>query len=311
MDPETATPETAPVESPSNDDALASFLAEEETPEASDNSEEGDALEAPEPDEEAQEADDAEDSEDPAEPAEDPVYKVKVRGEEVGVPLSELLKGYSRTEDYKAKTAEVAEVKRQAATEYADKLEQSARLFEALDPVLSAVKDWTPDDWSQLAQEDPTSFVQIKAQYDQRVNALRQAAAEIGQARQQETKQREQETLGREQQALLKAMPELADQATFEAFSGKLTEYLKSNGFTDADLDTKYDHREYLIAEKARKYDELMAARKTAEAKKDAPKPEKTIRPKAPEAPRAPKRPGPTASDDERRAWVLANLDAE
>lgn len=308
MEIETATPEGAPVESPSSEDALASFLAEDETPIASDNSEEGDAQEAPEADEDAQEAVETEESEEPTEPTEDPVYKVKVRGEEVDVPLSELLKGYSRTEDYKAKTAEVAEVKRQVVTEYADKLEQNAAMFVALDPVLSQCQNL---DWTELAQQDPATYVQLKAAYDQRVTALQQAQSEIAQIRQQQQEQTTQETLIREQQALLSAMPELADPATFEGFSAKLTDYLKQSGFAEDELDSMFDHRQFLVAEKARKYDEIMQARKSVELKKVAPKADKTLKPKAAEAPRAPKRPGPTASDDERRAWVLANLDAE
>ena len=154
MEFDTATPETAPVEStPTSEDALANFLAEDDTP--SDPNEGGDGDEPPVAEGEAQTA---EGEAEEAPPVEQPKYKVKVRGEELEVPLDELLNGYSRTEDYKAKTAEVAELRRQAATEYADKLEQQVEAFARLDPILSQTANL---DWAALAQQDPGTYVAL------------------------------------------------------------------------------------------------------------------------------------------------------
>jgi hypothetical protein len=304
MEEETATLETAPVETPSGDDALAAFLAEDDAPqgdpEADGQSPEGEpALE-----EEAQQA--ASQSEEAP-----PVFKVKVRGEEVDVPLPELLNGYSRTADYKAKTAEVAELRRQTETEYADKLEQQVRQFVALDPVLAQTKDV---DWNALAQADPTLYVQIKAQHDARVELIESAAAEIDQIRQQEA-QREAESLkeaqAAETAALLKALPELSDPAELTKFATGVVDYLRKSGVPDDVISGTDDHRALIIADKARKWDALQAAKVTVEAKKVAPANQPTLKPRAADNPRAPKRPAPNASDADKHAWVMGQLEAE
>lgn len=310
MELETATPEAAPVESPS-DNALAAFLAEDDTPtEATPESEGETSQEEPATEGEAQEADDGVTEEQP--PVEDPVYKVKVRGEELEVPLSELLNGYSRTEDYKAKTAEVAEQRRTLATEYADKLEQQVQLFTSLDPILQAAQNI---DWNQLAAEDPTAYVQFKAQYDSRVQALQQAQQQIAAARQEsEAKQAEelQNYYAQQRDALLQARPELSDQSKLQSFAVGVADYLKGLGFSPDEITATNDHRALLVADKARMWDELQKAKSTAETKKVPPKTAPTLKPKAAEqSPRAPKRPGPNASDAEKQAWVLAQLDAE
>ena len=312
MELETATPEAAPVESPSFEsasDPLADFLNEDNEPTPEANSEEvGDAEEAPATEEEAQEAE-GQTEETP--PVEDPVYKVKVRGEELEVPLSELLNGYSRTEDYKAKTAEVAEQRRTLESQYADKLEQQVQLFTALDPVLAQAQNL---DWNALAQADPAAYVQFKAQYDARVETLQAAAREIEGIRAQQTEQQKaalQEYHTQQREALLNALPELREPQKLEGFAKGVVEYLKSQGFDDSVISDTDDHRALLIADKARKWDELQKAKTTAEAKKAPPAKQPTLKPRTPESPRAPKKPGPTASDAERQAWVLSQLDAE
>lgn len=313
METETATPEVAPVEIPSteqpsaSDDALARFLAEDDT-DQSETRDDGDGQQPPETEGEAQKA--AGETEE-APPVEQK-FKVKVRGEEVEVALPELLNGYSRTEDYKAKTAEVAELRRQAATEYAEKLEQQVATFARLDPILSQTANL---DWAALAQQDPATFVALKAQHDQRISLIQGAMGEIEQIKAQEAQRQEeamQEYRQRERDALFAAAPELRDPDKLNNFARGIAEYLKSNGFDEATIRDTEDHRAWLIAEKARKWDELQKAQQTVQTKKVAPKPAPTLRPQATDSqPRAPKRPGPNASDAEKREWVLSRLDAE
>lgn len=309
MELETATPEAAPVESPSDtSDALAAFLAEDDAP-TSDPKGEGDGEQPPATEGEAQKADGATEE---TPPVEQPKYKVKVRGEELEVPLDELLNGYSRTEDYKAKTAEVAEQRRLAATEYADKLEQQVEAFIKLDPVLAQTANL---DWAAFARQDPATYVAVKAQYDERVAAIQTAMGEV-QAIRQQNEQRQTEAMQQyhqaEREALVKAIPDLAEPAKLDSFARGIVDYLKSNGFDNEVIRDTADHRAWLIADKARKWDELQKAKTTVETKKVAPKQQPTLKPQSSDtSPRAPKRPGPNASDDAKRAWVLAQLDAE
>ena len=312
MDETTATLETAPVESPDANDALAAFLAEDDTPQEADTEGNGQSPEGePATEVEAQEAEDGVTEELP--PEDQPKYKVKVRGEELEVPLNELLNGYSRTEDYKAKTAEVAELRRQAATEYADKLEQQVQLFASLDPILSAAQSI---DMAQLAQEDPATYVQFEAQYKQRVQALQQAQAQIESVRQDQQARQQAELQSFYQQqrdALFAARPELQDQAKLQAFGSGVSDYLKGLGFSPDEITATNDHRALLVADKARQWDEYQKARSTAETKKVAPKQAPTLKPVASEnAPRSSnRRPAPNAPDSVKRDWILSQLDAE
>lgn len=313
MELETATPEGAPVESPSfetqaDDNPLDRFLREDDAPPEANPEEDGDATEAPAPEGEAQEAE-GQTEETP--PVEDPVYKVKVRGEELDVPLSELLNGYSRTEDYKAKTAEVAELRRQAATEYADRLEQQVQLFTSLDPVLAQAQNL---DWNALAQADPAAYVQFRAQYDARVETMQAAAREIETIRAQEAERQNaslQEYHQKQHEALINALPELREPQKLEGFAKGVVEYLKSQGFDDSVITDTDDHRALLIADKARKWDELQKAKTTVQTKQAPPAKQTTLKPRTPESPRAPKKPGPGASDSDRAAWIVSQLDAE
>lgn len=312
MDEETATPLEAPVETPAAEpeqDALAKFLAEDDTPTEANPEDTGDSDKEPATEGEAQKADEANPAEQP--PEEQPKYKVKVRGEELEVPLSELLNGYSRTEDYKAKTAEVAELRRQTETEYADKLNQQLQQFIAIDPILAQAQNL---DWNALAQTDPTAYVQFKAQYDARVAMFGEAAREVDQiksAEQQRMVEATQEYHKAEREALVAAVPELREPAKMTEFARGIVDYLKTNGFPEEVIMETDDHRAWLIADKARKWDALQTAKTTVESKKTAPKHQPTLGQRAAESPRAPKRPGPQANDDARRAWVLAQLDAE
>mgnify|MGYP000116548399 CR=1 FL=1 len=311
MDTETATPLEAPVEAPSdNSDALAKFLEEDDEPTQAQPEADGQSPEGePAPEGEAQKAEEAKTEEAP--PVEDLKYKVKVRGEELEVPLSELLNGYSRTEDYKAKTAEVAELRRQTETEYADKLEQQLQQFVALDPVLAQAQNI---DWVAFARADPAAYTQFKAEYDARVQMFTSAAREVEQikaADQQRQAEATQEYLKGESEALLKAMPELADQKVMQEFAHGTANYLRSIGATDAEIAALDDHRSYLIIDKARKWDALQNAKTTAQTKKTGPAAQPTLKPQAAESPRAPKKPSPNASDEAKRNWVLAQLDAE
>ena len=76
---------------------------EEEVLEAEASESDAESDEQTEGDEEAEEA-----------PQSGQTFRVKVDGEEVEVPLDELLKGYSRTADYTRKTQAIAEARKQA-----------------------------------------------------------------------------------------------------------------------------------------------------------------------------------------------------
>jgi hypothetical protein len=313
---DTATPETGPVDAPASIDSIVAEIQaggespandlEEVTQELVNEAEgtAGDSAEAePEPEEDATEpVEEPEESEegdpevnDEAEDrfakliAEHPdlTVKVKVNGETIDVPLSELPAGYSRTEDYKAKTAAVAEERRQVEAlkaniepelkaQYANQLEEATNLFAQFDPVLSEAPNIN---WEALKASDPAAYVQAQDAVNERIAAIQRMNAHVNEVRQQtqqqQTAQAEQERIQRFDKAadeIVKVRPDLADEAKFREFAGQTVEFLKGVGFTGDEIVEALDHRVLTLADKARRWDAHEAALKSLPEKKVVPK---------------------------------------
>lgn len=218
---------------------------------------------------------DSEDQEPEAEEESEPLYTVKVNGEEIEVPLAELRNGYSRLEDYKAKTAQVAEERRAVDAEkqaYVEKLNTVIQTAQLIDPVLS---QGNQTDWASLAREDPAEYTARRAEYEQRLNDLNRLASE----RDQHIQQQQADTMKREEEALIAARPEWADPAVGQAAMQGIRESLVNNyGFAPEEVQMIANHKFALIADDARKYHELVAKQETVKAKKAPPKPTKSLK---------------------------------
>lgn len=306
MQESTATPETGPVDAPSSMESVIAELTEgkpatdaadevvaelvKDTEEEGDSDKEpdteGSATDPIEPEEESEEATpDEETDEEP--PADEPVYKVKANGEELDVPLSELLKGYSRTEDYKSKTMALADERRaleqakatvetDVRQQYANELKQRVDLFEKLDPVLSEARQI---DWDRLKAEDPATFVEYSDAVNQRLALIQQHRAEIEQIEQEQGKatqaQLEAERAQRLELAankIVETMPELKEGDAFQRFAQDNIGYLREAGFMPDEITEALDDRALVMADKARKWDALQRAKQGLPAKRVVPK---------------------------------------
>lgn len=311
MQDTTATQETGPVDaSTSTESVLAELYADASTDETdSDKTEEvleelkvkepkdvGNADEAPEPEEsatdpiepetESEEATPDEADDDTPDPDE-PRHKVKVNGEEQDVPLSELLKGYSRTEDYKAKTMALADerraleqakatIERDVQYQYANDLKQTIADFEALDPVLAEARQI---DWDRLKAEDPATFVQYSEAVQQRLQLVDGHRAKIAYIEQQQQAQQAEAAQAELAQRMdfaankiVETMPELAQGNAFEEFATSNIGYLREIGFTPDEIQEAVDDRALILADKARRWDALQRAKTGLPAKKVVPK---------------------------------------
>jgi len=294
---DTATPETGPVDAPASiDSVMAEFEAGGEAPADALESVTQELVNEAEGAGEAEEAPETEDdATDPAEEAEEPEdgnpeeqkYTVKVNGEEREVPLSELLNGYSRTEDYKAKTAAVAEERRtleaersrvdaEARAEYASQLEQATNLFAQYDPVLAEARTL---DWDALKAADPAAYLQAQDAVNARLNAIQQMQSQVQQHRTQ-AQQHQQAELEQERATrfdntadeIVKVFPELADEAKFKEFAGANIDFLRAQGFDQQEIADSLDHRVLTMVDKARRWDAQQAAQKSLPEKKIVPK---------------------------------------
>lgn len=181
--------------------------------------------------------DDADDSDDDDEADDQPRYKVRANGEEIEVPLDELLRGYSRQVDYTRKTSEVARMREAVQREkgqVAEKLMMMSRVAERL----------SPQDREIMAQE----WEAERAEYETISQELRQ------------------EYLAEQSRLLQEAIPEWAqepEKATAEKRA--LAEYAENVvGLTREEIANAADHRMIVTLRKAMKYDELMGAGKEA-----------------------------------------------
>lgn len=167
------------------------------------------------------------------------VMKAKVDGEEMEVTLEEAVAGYQRHADYTRKTEEVARTREEAESmreQYAGALEM---VMTTLGNALS------PEEQQAVVQQ----YAGIRQQLAQEVQAHR------AQAIPQETAALE-EALGWDD-------PEESQEGRRQ-----IREYCRELGFEDDQINQVADHRVFLLAEKARRYDEIQA--RSEEAQKAA-----------------------------------------
>lgn len=264
-----------------------------ETGEQSPTEDEDDAEGQPDAEADAEDQSDEQDEDtEEAEPAK--TFRVKIDGEEVEVTEDELLRGYSREQDYTRKTQALAEdrkavqAEKQAAAEardqYSRHLETVAQIIEANQPrVDQSLRDTNPAEWSAQMLQHRQWAEQRQAVSAEKERAEREAA-----------QQAEAERLAfvREQQAKLpELIPEWRDTKVAEAESAKLYGYGVQQGYDPSEMDEVVDSRAVAILRKAMLFDELMAKKPTVQNRIQE---VKTLRPGSAQA--------PSRNTEERRA---------
>lgn len=194
-------------------------------------------------------------------------YRVKVNGEEQSVTFDELKAGYSRQQDYTAKTQALAEEKRQI-----DSLRQryEAQLDQAIPALQSVIQGkFANIDWVQLAQEDPAEYTSLRAEFDQHNQAFQQAMAEkqyLESQRKEEQKAEMQKAVEDGRKRLIEMHPVFGDAEKGPQVATDLRRFLGNTGYTDDDIRSVTDPRAMSIAYKAMLYDQAQARAKKAKA---------------------------------------------
>jgi hypothetical protein len=248
---------------PSIQDALEGLLAVEDgEPEA----------EAPqagsEPETEAGEPETADVETEGAETEAPKTWKVKVDGEEVEVPEDELLRGYSRQQDYTRKTMKLAEERKAleaAAQESARVRQEYAERLEAMKTFLDQQSGPEPD-WDRLRAENPTEYAVKVADWQRQQAAKDKVVAEQQRLRVQEVQEQQarlQAKVAEERERLLEALPEWKQAETAKREQEALMQYGTGVGFTEDELGNLYDHRAVLLLRKAMLFDQAQAKGKT------------------------------------------------
>ncbi len=235
--------------------------------------------EEPEP----EETDESDDQPEPVEPGEKPeTHTVKIDGQDVSVTLDELKNGYSRTEDYKRKTARLAENERALDKERSELANQREQIDAKVEAVVSQAFELASEDmlllmrekntdWQKLAREDPTDWAARKVAHEAAQQRVGQVMAEKNRRAEEAKakKAKESEAYIAEQRKLtLQHIPEFADDAKRDKLLGDMKEYLAVMGFDPEEIDGIKDHRLLRVARDAVELRHLKARQKAVEAKK-------------------------------------------
>lgn len=201
---------------------------------------------------------------------------VKVNGEDVSVPIAEILESYSsKAERDRLGQAIAEDRKAMQATAQQHEQEHQGRLQQAdtfLHALQSSVQMGPSDqDLSQMlnsGQIDEKGYLTERSERDQKVAAFNQAIVERNQmvadhqAKQQETVT----TFRKEQQdRLMDWRPDLQEPAKLSEFETAIRSNLKGMGYTDQRVERFFGEwtlEDLKLIEKAMKYDQLMAQEK-------------------------------------------------
>lgn len=132
-------------------------------------------------------------------------------------------------------------------------------------------------DWVATQRDNPTEFTRLQALQiglQQRLGSIGQAYSQAMQQQQQAQAQALYQRVEQERNLLNTAWPDYADQARGNQLRGDLTKYLGGAGFSNEEMNQAYDHRLVVLATKAMLYDRQLAARATANGKRDNPPPQ-------------------------------------
>ena len=250
---------------------------EESQPEEEDESFEEEEEEESEEEDESEPADEEDDEE---------LYAVTVDGEEVGVSLDELMKGYSRQSDYTKKTQQVAEDRREMESlqerynsEVAQIQAERNQYVEMLGNIIQQssgeLEKFTNVDWQSLKENDPIEYVTKREEYreaQEKIQGVQQQQAQAQRAQQVEMGRAREAMVSEERGKLIEALPDMGNSETRPTRVKEIQTYALGQGFTQEELDGLIDHRSVVVLDKARKYDEMQKANPKAKKLKNKPR---------------------------------------
>ena len=265
----------------------------EESDEATEEAEEVEETESEDVDDDESEESEEEEVEDEDE-SESTVYTVKVNGQDVEVSEDELIKGYSRQQDYTQKTQQLAEYKRQmdvAAQQMQQEVAQTQQmrsqyvdaLSTAIDTNYAHLQQYANVDWETLKSQDKEEYLTKRDEYRQAQESIQGLQAQAQQAQQQQEREMQmqhQQVLQEEHSKMVSILPEWNDPNTQRAIAKSLSEFALSKGYTQEELSQLVDHRSILVLMQAKAYEDMTRKQHEVRAKKVKNKP-KVVKTKA------------------------------
>jgi DNA repair exonuclease SbcCD ATPase subunit len=184
-----------------------------------------------------------------------PSYTVKVNGQELDVTLDELRNGYSRDADYRQKTEELSNQRKNFQSESEKQRQDYSQKLNELNQRLStAQQDLNAEinsaDLDRMYDEDPTEAARVERKLKKKQDALNQSLQQA----QAEQKEQFSSFLQDQQRKLVSKMPEFSDPAKASSLKANMKSTLNNYGFNDQEVAQVYDHRIVMLVNDAMKY---------------------------------------------------------
>ena len=199
-------------------------------------------------------------------------HQVKVNGEVIEVDLEELKAGYQKDADYRRKTEEVAQEKRDILTEkdrlakqYTTKLEDLNSLTLTLNAEVN--NDLNAKELDALWEEDPTEAARIDRKIRRRRETLSQAQTKLRNHQQAQF----QEVLKEEQKKVAVKFPDLSDPVKGNSLRTNMVNYLLKKGFSNRDVSEVYDSRMFDVIVDGMKFQDNKRLKPTLVNKREKP----------------------------------------
>lgn len=196
-----------------------------------------------------------------------PKYRAKVDGEEIEVEIDELINGYQRTADYTKKSQALAEQRKALEAErvHLEQVKQErlayAQKLQALNQFLS--QQGQGENLEALKEVDPIGYavkVAERTERDKQLAVVRAEQQRIAQQQQAEQQQSLQKHIASEAERLSAAIPELSGPKGDDVRK-QIREYAKSQGWSEQELGSVYDHRAVVALYKAMKFEQLQKSK--------------------------------------------------
>ena len=221
-----------------------------------------------EPEEDEQEEELEEEEEDAEADPEQQLFKVRSDGEDLNVPLDELLSSYSRQSSFTKKSQALAEQKKGFEAEAAESREFRAQALQILENAKTTQTQAPEKDatyWADLKDTDPMQYVleRDEIREGQFQNQLREQQIETLRAQEDADQRANIESYVDSQKGVLKELiPEWSDQKVADAEKKIILAYGLKTGFLQSELDQAFDARAVSTMRKAALYDQLSTKRK-------------------------------------------------
>lgn len=183
------------------------------------------------------------DAQDPAaQPDPEPVFTVKIDGEDKTVSRDELVANYQKAQASAKRFEEAAAVRKEAEAQRSQLLQQQQMLSNALNhfqQLSSQLEQTGQPDWNKLLQENPHEYLLQRNQWEQRQQALQQAQtaqAYLQQQQQQQQQHDQEQRLAQESEKLLTLVPEWKDDSVRQKDQQALVDFLQREGYSAEDI---------------------------------------------------------------------------